>query len=145
MELKTHNPSPWLEHFGFNHAVEVRGGDRVLYCSGQTASDAEGAPLHPGDLAAQYRSAWDNLVELLETADMTPANLVRLNIYTTDVPAFMEAAETLTPLHLEAGAKAACTLLGVRELYAPEVLVEIEATAVAGVEAGAGAATKAAR
>jgi enamine deaminase RidA (YjgF/YER057c/UK114 family) len=131
MELTTHNPTPWLEHFGFNHAVEVRGGERTLYCSGQTASDAEGAPLHPGDLAAQYRSAWDSLVEVLASAGMTPANLVRLNIYTRDVPAFMEAAEQLTPIHVEAGARVACTLLGVRELYAPEVLVEIEATAVA--------------
>lgn len=131
MEIKTHNPSPWLEHFGFNHAVEVRSGERVLYCSGQTASDDEGAPLHPGDLAAQYRSAWDNLVELLAAAGMTPAHLVRLNIYTTDVPGFMESAETLTPIHVGAGAKVACTLLGVRELYAPEVLVELEATAVA--------------
>ncbi|MEQ8410227.1 MAG: RidA family protein [Erythrobacter sp.] len=131
MEITTHNPSPWLEHFGFNHAVEVRGGERVLYCSGQTASDDAGAPLHPGDLAAQYRSAWDNLVALLAAADMTPAHLVRLNIYTTDVPGFMELAEGLTPLHVEAGARVACTLLGVRELYAPEVLVELEATAAA--------------
>lgn len=131
MELKTHNPSPWLQHFGFNHAVEVRSGERVLYCSGQTASDAEGTPLHPGDLAAQYRSAWDNLVDVLAAADMTPANLVRLNIYTLDVPAFMAVADQLTPIHVEAGARVACTLLGVRELYASEVLVEIEATAVA--------------
>jgi enamine deaminase RidA (YjgF/YER057c/UK114 family) len=132
MELTTHNPSPWLEHFGFNHAVEVRGADRTLYCSGQTASDAQGAPLHPGDLVAQYRSAWDNLVTLLAAADMTPANLVRLNIFTTDVPAFMDVAETLTGIHVEAGAQVACTLIGVGALYAPEVLVEIEATAVAG-------------
>ena len=131
MELTTHNPSPWLEHFGFNHAVEVHSGTRTLYCSGQTASDAQGAPLHPGDLVAQYRSAWDSLVELLAAADMVPANLVRLNIYTLDVPAFMEVAEQLTPIHGEAGAKVACTLLGVRELYDPQVLVEIEATAVA--------------
>ncbi|AOL24927.1 RidA-family enamine deaminase [Erythrobacter litoralis] len=137
MELTTHNPSPWLEHFGFNHAVEVRGADRTLYCSGQTASDAQGAPLHPGDLVAQYRSAWDNLVTLLAAADMTPANLVRLNIFTTDVPAFMDVAETLTGIHVEAGAQVACTLIGVGALYAPEVLVEIEATAVAGAVAGA--------
>jgi len=137
MELTTHNPSPWLEHFGFNHAVEVRGADRTLYCSGQTASDAQGAPLHPGDLVAQYRSAWDNLVTLLAAADMTPANLVRLNIFTTDVPAFMDVAETLTGIHVEAGAQVACTLIGVGALYAPEVLVEIEATAVAEAVAGA--------
>jgi len=54
MQKTTHNPTPWLQGFGLNHGVEVKGGERTLYLSGQTASDAEGAPLHPGDMVAQY-------------------------------------------------------------------------------------------
>ena len=131
MDIKTHNPTEWLTHFGLNHAVEVKGGERTLYLSGQTSSDAEGAPLYPGDLVAQYKCAWDNLVDALEAAGMTPANLVRLNMYTIDVPAFMEVADQIMPVHVEAGARICATLLGVRELYHPEILIEIEATAIA--------------
>jgi len=131
MEIRTHNPSAWMTHFGLNHAVEVRGGERVLYLSGQTAADEEGAAMHPGDLAAQYRTAWANLVQCLESAGMTPANLVRLNIYTLDIAGFMEAADDLMPLHQDAGAQVACTLLGVKELFHPDILIELEGTAVA--------------
>lgn len=131
MKKTTHNPTPWLGHFGLNHGVEVTGATRTLYLSGQTASDAEGAPLHPGDLTAQYASAWDCLMDALASAGMDASNLVRLNFYTTDVPGFMEAAEAITRHHIEAGATIASTLLGVSALYHPDILIEIEATAVA--------------
>lgn len=131
MQIKTHNPTQWLTHFGLNHAVEVKGGERTLYLSGQTSSDAEGEPLHPGDLVAQFRTAWGELLKALESADMSPANLVRLNIYTVDTAAFMDAAEQIVPIYAESGAQLCATLLGVRELYHPDILIEIEGTAVA--------------
>ncbi|MET4132254.1 enamine deaminase RidA (YjgF/YER057c/UK114 family) [Porphyrobacter sp. MBR-155] len=131
MQIKTHNPTPWLQHFGLNHAVEVSGASRTVYFSGQTASDADGAALHPGDIVAQYKAAWACLVDALDAAGMTPANLVRMNIYTTDVDAFMATAEQTTALHIEAGAQIACTLLGVARLYDPAIMIELEATAVA--------------
>lgn len=130
MQIRTHNPTPWLEHFGLNHAVEVTGASRTVYFSGQTASDAEGAVLHPGDIVAQFKAAWACLCDALAAADMTPANLVRLNIYTTDVDAFMATAEQTTPLYIEAGSRIACTLLGVVRLYDPAAMIELEATAV---------------
>ena len=131
MQIKTHNPTQWLTHFGLNHAVEVKGGERTLYLSGQTSSDAEGEPLHPGDLVAQFRTSWGELLKALESADMSPANLVRLNIYTVDTAAFMDAAEQIVPIYAESGAQLCATLLGVRELYHPDILIEIEGTAVA--------------
>lgn len=131
MEIKTHNPTEWLTHFGLNHAVEVRGGERTLYLSGQTSSDAEGEPLHQGDLVAQFKTAWGELVKALEAADMTPANLVRMNIYVTDVSAFMQSAEQIVPVYAGSQARLSATLLGVKELYHPDILVELEGTAVA--------------
>ena len=125
------NPTSWLQHFGLNHAIEVRGSDRVLYVSGQTSTDAEGAPLHEGDLVAQFREAWSNLAAVLAEAGMAPASIVRLNIYTTDVKAFMEAAEALVPIWADEGVQPVCTLLEVSALFDPALMVEIEATAVA--------------
>lgn len=131
MQKKLHNPTPWLQGFGLNHGVEVTGATRTLYLSGQTASDADGGPLHPGDMVAQYKSAWQCLMDALESAGMDASNLVRLNFYVTDVSTFMEAAEQIMPVHGEAGATIASTLLGVSELYHPDIMIEIEATAVA--------------
>ena len=131
MDKKLHNPTPWLQGFGLNHAVEVSGASRTVYLSGQTASAADGSPMHPGDIVAQYKEAWKCLMDALAAAGMDASNIVRLNFYTTDVPAFMEAAEHIMPVHGEAGAKIASTLLGVSALYHPDIMIEIEATAVA--------------
>ena len=131
MKKTTHNPTPWLQGFGLNHGVEVKGGERTLYLSGQTSSDADGAPLHPGDMVAQYKTAWQSLLDALECAGMDADNLVRLNFYVTDVPTFMAAAEEIMPIHGQAGAEIVSTLLGVKELYHPDIMIEIEGTAVA--------------
>jgi enamine deaminase RidA (YjgF/YER057c/UK114 family) len=131
MEMKPLNPQTWLGAFNVNQAIEVTGATRTVYASGQTSNDANGAPLHPGDIAAQFKLAWANLVEVLGTAGMKPANIVRLNFYTTDVDAFMGAAGELVPIWAGAGCKPAATLLGVARLFEPSIMIEIEATAVA--------------
>ena len=79
MQKRAINPTSWLEAFNINQGVEVTGGQRVLYLSGQTSNDAEGAPMHAGDIVAQFKLAWSNLKAVLAEADMTPANIVRLN------------------------------------------------------------------
>ena len=130
MEKQVHNPPPWLQGFGLNHAVEVTGTTRTLYVSGQTASGPDGSPLHAGDIVAQYKSAWGCLMDALAAAGMDASNLVRLNFYVTDVPTFMESADQIMPIHGEAGAQIVSTLLGVSALYHPDTMIEIEATAV---------------
>jgi len=131
MDKKLHNPTPWLQGFGLNHAVEISGASRTVYLSGQTASAADGSPMHPGDMVAQYKVAWQCVLDALADAGMDASNLVRLNFYVTDVPAFMEAAEQIMPVHGEAGAQIVSTLLGVSALYHPDIMIEIEATATA--------------
>lgn len=131
MQIRAINPTDWLAAFQINHAIEVTGQQRTLYVSGQTANDARGASLHPGDVVAQFKAAWTNLLDVLAGADMVPANIVRLNIYTTDVDAFMAGAGEIVPLWAGAGCKPVSTLLGVARLFDPAIMVEIEATAVA--------------
>ncbi|MBI1186787.1 MAG: RidA family protein [Alphaproteobacteria bacterium] len=131
MEKRVVNPTPWLQHFNLNHGIEVKGGERTLYLSGQTASAADGSAMCAGDLVAQFAAAWTNLKDALAAADMTPANIVRLNMYTTDVDAFMAAADKLIPIFAADGAQPVSTLLGVTRLYDPAIMVELEATAVA--------------
>jgi len=131
MQARPVNPQKWLEAFNINQAIEVTGGQRVLYVSGQTSNDANGASMHPGDIVAQFNLAWKNLVEVLAAADMQPKNVVRLNFYTTDVDAFMAKAGEMVPVFAKAGCKPVSTLLGVARLFEPNAMIEIEATAVA--------------
>jgi enamine deaminase RidA (YjgF/YER057c/UK114 family) len=131
METRAINPTPWLLHFNINHAIEVKGGQRTLYLSGQTASDAEGAIQHAGDLVAQFALAWSNLKDALAAADMAPQNVVRLNFYTTDVDTFMAKAEEIIPIFAADEVQPTCTLLGISRLYDPDAMIELEATAVA--------------
>jgi enamine deaminase RidA (YjgF/YER057c/UK114 family) len=131
MQKRAINPTDWLLSYKINHGIEVHGGKRVLYLSGQTANAADGAPMHRGDLVAQFKLAWANLKDALAAAEMAPADIVRLNIYTTDMDAFMSAAGELVDIFAADGCRPVCTLLGVARLFEPDLLVELEATAVA--------------
>jgi len=129
-QTKLVNPWRWQDNFGFSQAIDVRQAGRVLYCAGQTSVDAAGAPLHAGDMAAQLTQAFDNLETVLKAAGLTLGHVVRLNYYTRDVPAFLQAAGVYGARLQAAGAQPAGTLLGVASLFHPDILVEIEATAV---------------
>jgi len=131
MQVRAINPVEWLGAFHVNQAVEVTAGQRTLYVSGQTSNDDSGAPMHEGDLVAQFKLAWKNLGDVLAGANMKPENIVRLNFYTTDVDGFMAKAGELVPIWAGAGCKPAATLLGVTRLFQPQIMIEIEAVAVA--------------
>jgi enamine deaminase RidA (YjgF/YER057c/UK114 family) len=131
MERTAVNPWQWSLEFGFNQGEIVEGGQRVLFCAGQTSVDGDGSPQHPGDMAAQIALAADNLEAVLRDAGMSLGNVVRLNFYTTDVDAFIANAAVLAERTGAAGVAPPGTLLGVARLAFPELMVEMEATAVA--------------
>ena len=130
MDREIINPWTWQDQFGFVQANKVTAAETVLYCSGQTSSNADGQPVNAGDIAAQLELALDNLEAVLRDAGMTLANVVRLNYYTTDVDAFLGTFGDLGKRLSDAGCRPAATLLGVTRLAFPELLLEIEAIAV---------------
>ena len=131
MERRVVNPWTWQDALGFVQANEISGAQRMLVCAGQTSVDADGHPLHPGDMGAQLAQALDNLEAVLGQAGFALSDVVRLNLYTTDVDRFLEAFGPFAERLAAAGCRQASTLLGVSRLAFPELLVEIEATAVA--------------
>ena len=130
MEREIVNPWTWQDQFGFVQANVVSGGERVIYCSGQTSVDGDGAPVNEGQMGAQIEQALDNLETVLGQSGAKLSDVVRLNYYVTDVDRFVEAAEILGTRLAEAGCRPTATLLGVSRLAFPQLLVEIEATAV---------------
>jgi enamine deaminase RidA (YjgF/YER057c/UK114 family) len=130
MERRAINPWQWQDNFGYSQAIEVSGGQRVLYCAGQAASSAEGQPQYAGDMGGQLAAALDNLETVLQSGGYRLADLVRLNYYTTDIGAFFTHYEIVSGRLAAAGCAPSSTLLGVTSLAFPELLVEIEGTAV---------------
>ncbi|MDS0136721.1 MULTISPECIES: RidA family protein [unclassified Amycolatopsis] len=131
MERTAVNPVTWSLDLGFNQGEVVSGQTRTLYCSGQTAMDAEGKPRHEGDIAAQLALSLDNLEAVLAEAGMSLAHLVRLTVYTTDVDGLFPHYGVLAARLGAAGVAPATTMLGVSRLAVPGQLVELEGTAVA--------------
>ncbi len=131
MQKTALNPTPWLGHFNLSHGVAVEGAARIVFLSGQTASAADGSAMHAGNMQAQVEEAWRQVVAALSEAGMTTDNIVRLNMYVTDVDAFMAAAPAVMGLWASKTGTHPCgTLLGVSRLYDPAIMVELEVTAV---------------
>lgn len=129
-DVRPLNPWTWQDAFSYSQAVEIRGATRQVVCSGQTSVDAQGHPLHAGDMAAQLRQAFDNLEAVLGKGGLTLRDVVRLNFYTTDVPAFLTASDEVGRRFATTGrCPPAGTLLGVARLFHADLLIEIEATA----------------
>jgi enamine deaminase RidA (YjgF/YER057c/UK114 family) len=130
MERKSINPWPWSTNLGFDQAHLIEGYQRQLICSGQDAVDAEGSPQHPDDMAAQLELSLDNLEAVLAGADMTLANVVRLNVYTTDVDELFKHWATIPGrFGKSSDGRFVTSVLGVSRLAAPGLVVLLEATA----------------
>jgi enamine deaminase RidA (YjgF/YER057c/UK114 family) len=130
VEQRRINPWKWQDQFGFSQAIEVSNASRVLYCAGQASVDDMGNPVHAGDMRKQIEQAFRNLETVLSAAGFGLGNVVRLNYYTTDVDAFLSAADVLAGRLTPASSQPPGVLLGVSKLAFPGLMIEIEATAV---------------
>ena len=111
------SPWSWQDAFGFAQAHEITGAGRTIYCAGQAATDDVGRPLYPGDMRRQTERALDNLEVVLHAAGARFADVVRLNYYTTDVPALFDAWDLITArlaAHAANDSRPASALLGVQ-------------------------------
>jgi len=131
MERTAVNPVAWSAEMGFHQGEVVSGHTRTLYCSGQAAMSGDGAPQHDGDMAAQVALSLDNLEAVLGEAGMSLADLVRLNVYTTDADLLFRHYGVLASRLGAAGVAPATTMLEVSRLAIPTLMVELEGTAVA--------------
>jgi enamine deaminase RidA (YjgF/YER057c/UK114 family) len=118
--------TPWEPKVGYARAVQV--GDTV-FVSGTTATDPSGKVLAPGDAYAQTVQASRNIENALKRLGLGLEHVVRTRIYLTDIERWEEVAKG----HAECFGEVhpATSLVGVTRLVDPEMLVEIEAVAVA--------------
>jgi enamine deaminase RidA (YjgF/YER057c/UK114 family) len=114
--------------------VAVGTGSRLVFVSGQVARDADGNQVGAGDLAAQVDQAFRNVNTAVEAAGGSFADIAKLTIYIVDwnpakMAAFGEGVGRAAGA-LGIDPTKAVTLIGVASLAEPDLLVEIEATAV---------------
>lgn len=121
------NPSTIAPPGPYSHGVAVSGAERTLYVSGQVGVMPDGT-LAEG-IEAQTRTAFANLTAVLSAADMSVADVTKLTIYMVnpeDVGGFMQGGGPFLP-----NPPPAITLLFVKALFNPAMLIEIEAIAAA--------------
>ena len=114
--------------------VAVATGSRLVFLAGQVAWDATGATVGAGDLAAQVEQCYLNVATALAEVGGSFDDVARLTVYIVDftpdkMPALGEGIARAAA-RLGATPAAPITGIGVSALAAPDLLVEVEATAV---------------
>lgn len=133
MSVQLLNPSS-LPQPEFYAQVSVSEGSRLVFISGQVARDAEGAPVGPGDLAAQAEQAYANVHAAVTAAGGSFDDIAKLTVYVVDwepgkVAQLGEGAVRAAQ-RLGFDFVRPITLLGVAALGEPDLLIEVEAVAV---------------
>lgn len=119
--------APWEARYGYSRAI--RAGNAVAV-SGTTAVDEAGRTVG-ADAGAQARYAFAKALDALAALGGEPADVVRTRMYVVDIA---RDAEAVGRAHAEVfgGAPPASTMVEVRALVAPDLLVEVELDAVVG-------------
>jgi enamine deaminase RidA (YjgF/YER057c/UK114 family) len=115
----------WEEEFAYSRAVRI--GD-VIEVSGTAAIGPDGNLIGAGNAYEQTRFILEKISNALNEAGSSLGDVVRTRLYVTDV----SMADDVGRAHGECfrNIRPACTLIEVSALISPELLVEIEATAI---------------
>ena len=70
----------------YSHAVES--GD-LIFLSGQTPVDSQTGKLVEGGITAQTEQCFNNLFNILSAAGLTPDDVVKVNVFLTDMGSFI--------------------------------------------------------
>ena len=126
--------NPWGDIVGYSRAVRV---GNSVFVSGTTASGPDGQALHPGDPGAQTRLILERIEAALVKLGATMKDVVETRIYVCDITQW----ESVGRVHgaVFADIRPATTMVQVSRLIAPDLLVEISATAA--IDAASATAT----
>jgi len=125
------NPGAVSKPNNYTHVVSTQG-SRIVFISGQVAIDAAGNIVGQGDLAAQAAQVFENLKACLASVGATFADVTKM---TTFIVSYRPAADrailgAVRSKYLPVENPPASTLVGVQSLATPDIMIEIEATAV---------------
>ena len=114
----------WEESFGYSRAVQI---GNVIEVSGTTASEDDKV-IGVGDVTLQAEYIIKKIEHTLVEAGFSLKDVVRTRIFMTDISHWEEVAKVHS--YLFEDVMPACTLVEVSNLIHPDLLIEIEATAI---------------
>ena len=123
--LNISSGAPWGPLVGYSRAVRA---GRFVFVSGTTATDAEGNVIGQGDPYAQSVAIFHKIEAALREAGASLQDVVRTRAFLTNMDDWQEVGRA----HAEflGDVRPACTMVEVRRLMDPAMLVEIEVDAV---------------
>jgi len=114
----------WEESFGYSRAVQI---GNTIELSGTTASEDDKV-IGVGDVRLQTEYIIKKIEHTLVEAGFSLKDVVRTRIFMTDISLLEEVAKVHS--YLFEDVMPACTLVEVSKLIHPDLLIEIEATAI---------------
>ena len=114
----------WEESFGYSRAVQI---GNAIEVSGTTASEDDKV-IGVGDVTLQAEYIIKKIEHTLVEAGFSLKDVVRTRIFMTDISHWEEVAKVHS--YLFEDVMPACTLVEVSNLIHPDLLIEIEVTAI---------------
>ena len=103
-------------------------GAKLIFVAGQVSVDMGGNTVGAGDIVLQTRTALENVKRVLEGARASLRDVIKLNIYVTNMAEYRERTREIRRKYLPPDFPAS-TLVEIKSLAHPEYMVEIEAIA----------------
>ena len=131
-EKKNYNYAEWAKG-RFSEVVTATGPAKMIFLAGVGAEDENGKPgdiLHKDNFVAQCKYAYDKIKRALAANGSSLKDAVKMTVYVTDMRYRLDWAKCSGEAFAGATVPAQ-TLLGISALAFPEMILEIDVTAVA--------------
>ena len=114
----------WEDTVGYSRAVRI---GNIVEVAGTTATDGDQV-IGKDDMYAQSKFIFEKIEKVLQEAGASMQDVVRTRMYVTDITRWEDAGRAHGEFFRDI--KPACTLMQVGGFVSPDMLIEIEVTAI---------------